>query len=41
MKKAIESMLNMNINAFRKNSVKICKIKFDNTKTLNKYYSFY
>ena len=41
MKKAIESMLNMNINAFRKNSIKICKIKFDNTKTLNKYYSFY
>ncbi len=41
MKKAIENMLNMNTNNFRKNSLKICKTNFDNIKTLNKYCSFY
>ena len=41
MKKAIENMLNMNTNKFRKNSLKICKTNFDNTNTLSKYCSFY
>ena len=41
MKKAIENMLNMNTNVFKKNSIKICKTNFDNSKTLKKYFSFY
>ena len=41
MKKAIENMLNMNTNVFKKNSIKICKTNFDNSKTLKKYSSFY
>ena len=41
MKKAIENMLNMNTNVFKKNSIKINKINFENSKTLKKYSSFY
>tara|TARA_B100000989_G_scaffold286838_1_gene255897 strand:+ start:2092 stop:3105 length:1014 start_codon:yes stop_codon:yes gene_type:complete len=41
MKEAIESMLDMNINTLKKNSLKICKKYFDNSKTLKMYSSFY
>tara|TARA_X000000950_G_scaffold214835_1_gene258480 strand:+ start:2145 stop:3158 length:1014 start_codon:yes stop_codon:yes gene_type:complete len=41
MKEAIENMLNMNINTFKKNSIKICENYFDNSKTLKMYSSFY